>query len=193
MEKWENLFGNVSPEVFAVYNFTSFCFPFSWKRKEQPAQPYQSTTLWWTRSVCNEDDAFHWMKFYFEISEETAKASLCIFAAAKEGMGRLLWYLGNWLKAKSCLHFHPAVLASSILPKASFCHWFNLLVWLFTDVFIHSLAVNSPQCRQCYSNQFQSPGHFLSSNCLWSFSGQRPSPWDKQGKRFPKSLLSPFH
>ena len=40
---------------------------------------------------CNEDDAFHiGRNFNFEISEETAKASLCIFAAAKEGMGRLL-------------------------------------------------------------------------------------------------------
>ena len=46
MEKWENLFGNVSPQVFAgFYNFTSFCFLFSWKKKTAAQQPYQSTTL----------------------------------------------------------------------------------------------------------------------------------------------------
>ena len=86
---------------------------------------------------CNEDDAFHFGRnFTLRFLRKLQKLVCAFLQQPKKGwdVSSDIWQ--NWLKAKGCLHFHPAVLATFILPKqlhvviASICkpRWFNFYI-----------------------------------------------------------------
>ena len=185
--KVENLFGNVSPQVFAVFLQLHFlCFRAAHRKKKTTAAAVAALSInhgmmntLGVDSVTRIIMLFIGRNFTLRFLRKLQKLVLemCIFAAAaKEGMGRLLWYLGNWLKAREA----ASIFSSPFYSSKSF----NLCTLQVKRNF-HCTPWSQ---SVLFQSIWKKP-----SICLGPFSGHWPSPWDKQGKRFRQSVLSAFH